>query len=104
LLDSKLNWKAQVDAKYKKALAAFYQLRRVAGKTWGTSPIVIHWIYTAALRPMLCYAAVIWWTRTQDNIVLENNLNTFKRWHVCTTTLQVLKEQRPLLRSLRLKL
>jgi len=31
VLDSKLNWKEHVDAKYKRALAAFYQLRRVAG-------------------------------------------------------------------------
>jgi len=43
----------------------FHQLQRVAGKTWGTSPKVIHWLYTAVIRPMLCYAAVIWWTRTQ---------------------------------------
>jgi len=64
LLDSKLNWKAHVDAKYKKALAA-YQLRRAAVNTMGTSPKVINWIYTAALRPMSCYAAVIWWTCTQ---------------------------------------
>jgi len=52
-LDSKLNWRVHVDAKYKKTLA-------VAGKTWGTTPKVTHWIYTA----VLCYAAVIWWTRT----------------------------------------
>ena len=65
ILDSKLNWRVHVDAKYKKALAALYQLRRVAGKTWGTTPKVTHWIYTAVLCPMLCYAAVIWWTRTQ---------------------------------------
>jgi len=65
ILDSKLNWKEHVDAKCKKALASFYQLRRVAGKTWGTSPKVTHWIYTVVLRPMLCYAAVIWWARTQ---------------------------------------
>ena len=48
-----------------KALAAFFQLRRVAGKTWGTTPKVTHWIYTAVLRLMLCYPAVIWWTCTQ---------------------------------------
>jgi len=65
ILDSKLNWKQLVDAKCQKALMAFHQLRRVAGKTWGTSPKVTHWLYTAVIRPMLCYAAVIWWPRTQ---------------------------------------
>jgi len=94
LLDSKLNWKAH-NAKYKKALAAFCELRRVAGKTWGTSPKVIHWIYTAALRPMLCYAALVSGGHALSVLLSVNNLNSFKGWHACT--LQVLKEQCPLL-------
>jgi len=90
LHDSKLNWKAHVDAKNKKALAAFYQLRCVAGKTWGTSPKVIHWIYTTALHPMVCYAAVSWWTHTQY-ITVRKQLEHLKGWHACT--LQVLKDR-----------
>jgi len=46
ILKSKLNWKVHVDAKCQKALVAFYQLRRVTGKTWGYSPKIVHWIYT----------------------------------------------------------
>jgi len=76
--DSKLNWRLHVDAKYKKALAALYQLRRVAGKTWETTPKVTHWIYTAVLHPMLCYAAVIWWTRTQY-VTVSKQLEHFQR-------------------------
>jgi len=49
IIDSKLNWKQHVDAKCLKALLAFYQVRRVTNKTWGTSPKVTHWIYTAVI-------------------------------------------------------
>ena len=37
LLDSKLSWKNHVEAKCKRALAAFYQVRRAVGTTWGAS-------------------------------------------------------------------
>jgi len=69
IIDSKLNWKQHVDANCHKALLAFYQVRRVTNKMWGTSPKVTHWIYTVVIRPMLCYAAVIWWTRTRLSTV-----------------------------------
>ena len=29
----------------------------------------LYWLYTAVIHPMLCYAAVVWWTRTQLNTV-----------------------------------
>jgi len=54
-----------VDVKCNKALAAFYQVRTATSKTWGTSPKVVHWIYTAVIRPMLTYVAVIWWPRAR---------------------------------------
>ncbi|XP_067203098.1 uncharacterized protein [Linepithema humile] len=38
---------------------------RTFGQTWGLKPSMIHWIYTAILRPRLTYAAVIWWTRVR---------------------------------------
>jgi len=28
------------------------------------TPKVVHWLYSAIIRPMFCYAAVIWWSRT----------------------------------------
>ena len=28
------------------------------------TPKVVHWLYTAVVRPVFCYAAVIWWSRT----------------------------------------
>jgi hypothetical protein len=33
------------------------------GKTWGLKPKVIYWIYTVVLRPIVTYAATMWWFR-----------------------------------------
>jgi len=65
ILDPKLSWKLHVHAKCNTALAAFYQVHNATSKTWGTSPKVVHWIYTAVLRLMLTYVAVIWWPRAR---------------------------------------
>ena len=35
------------------------------GKTWGMKPRIIHWIYTSIVRPMLTYAAFVWWPRVK---------------------------------------
>jgi len=63
ILDPKLNWKLHLEAKCRKATIAFHQVRRIAGVTWGMTPRVIHWLYTAVIRPIISYAAVVWWPR-----------------------------------------
>jgi len=47
ILDAKLSWKQQVEAKCKKALALMCQLPRVTGETWGMTPKTVIWLYTA---------------------------------------------------------
>ena len=71
ILDCKLTWKKHLDTRCQKALTAFYSVRRATGKTWGTSPKVVHWLYVAVIRPMLCYAAVVWWPRIQYATVVR---------------------------------
>lgn len=56
-----LSWRLQVEERAKKAQAAFYACRSSFGKTWGLSPKLTHWIYTAIVRPILLYGVVIWW-------------------------------------------
>ncbi|XP_018578329.2 uncharacterized protein LOC108916534, partial [Anoplophora glabripennis] len=49
-----------------KAYISYEQCRRTVGKTWGMKPNVVMWIYTAIVRPMLAYGAVVWWPKSQQ--------------------------------------
>jgi hypothetical protein len=64
ILDSKLNWKFHIDNRIRKTSIVYWQDRRAIGKTWGLKPKVMYWIYTSVIRPMLTYAALVWWKRT----------------------------------------
>nr|AMS38355.1 hypothetical protein [Bactrocera tryoni] len=62
VLDSKLLWKHNVEERVRKASNALYACRQMLGTTWGLSPSLMHWCYTAIVRPILLYGAVVWWT------------------------------------------
>lgn len=66
VLDPALNWRRHIEAKINKACAAFWQCRRAVGRSWGLSPRISLWLYTAVIRPMLCYAAIVWWPRVRQ--------------------------------------
>jgi len=65
VLDGKLTWREHLQQKYNKAVALFWQCRRIVGKTWGITPRIAHWIYTTIIRPMLTHGAVVWWPRVE---------------------------------------
>jgi hypothetical protein len=56
-----LTWKKQLDKVIDKAYKAFWTCRGTFGKTWGLKPKMVYWIYTAVVRPIVTYAATIWW-------------------------------------------
>jgi hypothetical protein len=64
-LDKGLTWKKQLDKAISKAYKAFWTCRGTFGKTWGLKPKVVYWIYTAVVRPIVTYAAAIWWPRVK---------------------------------------
>ena len=64
-LDPKLNWKLHIEGKCNIALISFHQLRKPVGSTWGLTPKVTQWMYTAIISPSLTYAAVVWWPRVE---------------------------------------
>ncbi|KAL0829761.1 hypothetical protein ABMA28_003248 [Loxostege sticticalis] len=48
------------------------------GKTWGLSPRITRWLYTAVIRPTLTYGALVWWTRTELTTT-KTKLQRFQR-------------------------
>jgi hypothetical protein len=65
ILDKGLTWKKQLDKAISKAYKAFWTCRCTFGKTWGLKPNVVYWIYPAVVRPIVTYAATIWWPRVK---------------------------------------
>ncbi|XP_037941860.1 uncharacterized protein LOC119674776 [Teleopsis dalmanni] len=62
IVDSKLTWKPNVEERVKKATNALYACKRMPGSTWGLSPGLMYWCYTAIVRPILLYGILVWWT------------------------------------------
>ena len=48
-LDSKLTWKPHITRITRKATTALMQCRQIVGKTWGITPSMMKWIYTAVI-------------------------------------------------------
>lgn len=71
-LDRKLNFRRNIEERVRKATIALYSCKRAIGKRWGFSPKVVHWIYTAVVRPILLYGIIVWWPalETKVNCVL----------------------------------
>ena len=65
ILDRKLTFKLNVLERIRKANVALYSCKKAIGGRWGLSPKIVHWIYTAVVRPILLYGVVVWWTATR---------------------------------------
>ena len=78
ILDKKLNWKSNVEARRKKALIAWFTCNKCLGKKWGLKPYIARWIYTAVVRPVLSYGALVWWNATKT-ACRKNRLDTVQR-------------------------
>ncbi|CAG0892424.1 unnamed protein product, partial [Cyprideis torosa] len=59
-IDRNLTWKNHCQEKMRTCSALLVTCRRAVGNTWGLKPKVAQWIYTALVRPMLTYGAMIW--------------------------------------------
>ncbi|XP_053968462.1 uncharacterized protein LOC128869891 [Anastrepha ludens] len=60
-LDRKLSWKLNVQERIKKAATALYSCKRTVGLKWGLAPKIVHWLYTAIVRPIMTYGVLVWW-------------------------------------------
>jgi ribonuclease HI len=78
ILDTKLTWNNHLDYVIKKAKTALCCCRRAMGQTWGLSPKVSMWMYRAIVRPIVTYASIIWWTKTQQ-VTAQTKLRQLQR-------------------------
>ena len=60
IFDKRLSWTEHIKTQAKKAKAALMVSKRMVGKHWGLNPKTTHWAYTAIVRPLLTYGAIIW--------------------------------------------
>jgi hypothetical protein len=51
-----------------KVYKAFWTCTGTFEKTWKLKPEVVYWIYTAVVRPIVTYAATIWWPRVKRKL------------------------------------
>jgi hypothetical protein len=67
ILDKKLDWKAHLENRMRKACIAYWQCRRAVGKIWSCvlSPKVVAWLYTSVVSPILSSASQVWWRRVE---------------------------------------
>ncbi|RVE41603.1 hypothetical protein evm_013751 [Chilo suppressalis] len=84
-LDSKLNWGSHIDKTTTKTNIIFWQCRKMISKTWGLSPLIVKWLYTTIIRPIISYAAVVWWTKTIQ-VTTINKLRRLQRRACCAIT------------------
>lgn len=60
ILDNRLTWNPQINEACAKTTKALMICNRLAGKNWGCTPKIIHWMYTMIVRPRLTYGAIAW--------------------------------------------
>ena len=70
ILDSKLSWRPHCEDRARKATIALMQCRRAVGKSWGLKPRQALWIFTAIIRPIMAYAAVVWINATNSSTLV----------------------------------
>ena len=76
IFDTKLTWKPHIKQQSLKAKASLFIGRKMLGKHWGLGPKVTSWLYTAIVRPILTYGAVVWITglENKENRTILNRI------------------------------
>ncbi|XP_062715575.1 uncharacterized protein LOC134291616 [Aedes albopictus] len=85
ILDSKLNWNSHLNYAIDKATNTLWISKRTFGNKWGLRPAMIHWIYTAIVRPRITYASLVWWPKTKEKCAIKK-LGKIQRLAAVSTT------------------
>jgi len=85
VLDKKLDWNLNIQERSRKAIVALYTCRKAIGLKWGMSPYIVHWLYTAVVRPILLYGILVWWPALLRQTT-NNKINKIERMaELCIT-------------------
>ena len=92
-LDSKLHWTPHIEDK----------IATITRNNWGPKPKLMRWAFLGVVRPMLCYAAMIWGHRAPASLAKLRRvncmaLNTFANFprSTPTTSLEIALDVMPL--------
>ena len=77
-LDQKLTWNPHLEIVIQKATFSLFTCKRMLGNTWGISPKMMHWMYSAIVRPMVTYGAQVWYKKV-DQLTTQQKLNKLQR-------------------------
>lgn len=84
-LDNHLSWNKHIEKQTNKAINAFWVCKRTFGKKWGLKPKMIHWIYSAIVKPRIIYASLVWWPKTKQQTA-QIKLNKLQRLAITSIT------------------
>ena len=59
--------------------------RRALGKTWRINAKMTLWLYKAVIRPLITYAAVVWWPKS-NQVTIKKRLDSVQRLACIGTT------------------
>lgn len=85
ILDQKLNWNKHIQHVKQKAARALWTSSRYCGRTWGISPELMLAMYQMTVRPIITYAAWIWWPKVDQKGTI-NKLTTLQRYACLSIT------------------
>ena len=80
-LDSKLLWNTHINNKITKAKRFISNVADITRKNWGPKPKLMRWAYLGMVRPMICYASMVWGHRAPH---AENKLRRLNRMAINT--------------------
>ncbi|KAG8242788.1 hypothetical protein J6590_108761 [Homalodisca vitripennis] len=66
ILDQKLTWNSHIENRISKATMALGACKRLFRFKWGLKPKMIYWIYETIIKPMVTYAALVWWPKVEQ--------------------------------------
>lgn len=66
ILDCKLTWNPHLEYVINRCKIVLMMSRRTFGTTWGLKPRMVHWLYTAVIRPMITYGCLVWWPKLEQ--------------------------------------